>query len=817
MVSLTLDESRRRSELIAVSSYDVALDLSGDDQTFTSTTVIRFVARASGETFLDVKPRQLLQATLDGRALDVTALRRDRLPLPLAEGEHKLVVEAVMSYRNDSEGIHRAVDPADGLHYTYANAFLDAAPSIFGCFDQPDLKAPFTLHVTTPTDWLVVGNSPAEQVEPGRWEFETTPPLATYFVTLVAGPYHRVTAEHDGITLGLESRRSLAEHLDKDAEEIFTITGQCFDEFHRLFGIRYPFGDYNQAFVPEFNAGAMENPGCVVLRDPLVFTGAVTRSERTNRATTIAHEMAHMWFGDLVTMRWWDDLWLNESFAEYMGTRVAHDATEFTDAWVDNGFVRRRWGIEADQRPSTHPVAGTGAKDARSALQDFDGICYAKGSAVLKQLNATLGDDVFFGGVRDHFIRHRFGNASMRDLFESWRIAGAGDVDGWAADWLRTAGPDLLRLDRAADGGGIRLSNPPGHPADRRHATAVAHHDEDGWVVSPVTVQGASTPVPGLGDRPVLLDPAEETWARVMLDDVTLSRLPDLLPSMPDPVMRSTVWNAVRDSVFNALLDPDAALRLVEVALPHEDQDVAIKTLAAFGLGRLADRLCTDRRAARMRVHSAALARLASAEPQSDVQLAAMRASIDSSENIDLLRSWVRGEDVPNGVTVDLELRWQMLIRLACLDGVTRPELEAWLARETTTQAKVHLIRCLSSLPDEAAKQYAWERFTGAVPATPYEIEAAGLGLWQPGQEQVTDPYLDRYFAEVAGTVELRSGWMLAEAARLFFPWTAVRRSTLDASERVLDDQTLDPSLRRTLVDRTDDLRRDVVARERYG
>ncbi|MGH3333088.1 MAG: M1 family metallopeptidase, partial [Nocardioidaceae bacterium] len=358
MPSLSLDESRRRADLLTVTSYDVSLDLAGDEKTFASTSTIRFTADGPADTFVDVKPRRLLSARLNGAPLDVDSLKDGRLPLSGVSGDNELVVEAVMGYRNDGEGLHRAVDPADGRHYTYAMSFLDAAPSVFACFDQPDLKAPYTLHLQAPRDWVVVGNGRAEEVEQGRWELETTQPLSTYFVTLVAGPYHVLRDEHDGIALGLSCRASLAEHLDKDAEELFTLTGQCFDEFHRLFGVRYAFGDYHQAFVPEFNAGAMENPGCVTFRDPLVFTSKVTRSERTSRATTIAHEMAHQWFGDLVTMRWWDDLWLNESFAEYMGNRVAHDATEFQDAWVDHAFGRKRWGLETDQRPSTHPVAG---------------------------------------------------------------------------------------------------------------------------------------------------------------------------------------------------------------------------------------------------------------------------------------------------------------------------------------------------------------------------------------------------------------------------------------------------------------------------
>ncbi|MCU1658096.1 MAG: pepN, partial [Pseudonocardiales bacterium] len=314
VASLTKVDAERRAELITVSSYDLDLDLTTGDDTFGSRTVIRFSAADAGQsTFVDVAARALRGASLNGRPLD-TATTDSRLTLSALEPENELIVDAVMSYSHDGEGLHRHVDPADGRTYLYAMSFLDAAPRWFACFDQPDLKAPVTLSVTCPPDWMIAGNGAATRHDPGRWTLATTRPLATYFTTLIAGPYHSVVGEHDGIPLAIHARASLAEFLDRDAEELLTITRDCLDEFHRLFGARYPWGEYHQAFVPEFNAGAMENPGCVTFRDPLIFRSRVTDSDRGQRASTIAHEMAHMWFGDLVTMRWWDDLWLNESF-----------------------------------------------------------------------------------------------------------------------------------------------------------------------------------------------------------------------------------------------------------------------------------------------------------------------------------------------------------------------------------------------------------------------------------------------------------------------------------------------------------------------
>ncbi len=818
MPSLSLDESVRRAQQVAVTSYDVSLDLDTGETTFASTTTVRFTVQGPADTFIDVKPKQLLSAHLNGAPLDVETLRDGRLPLKGVDGENELVVVAVMGYRNDGEGLHRAVDPADGKHYTYAMSFLDAAPSIFACFDQPDLKAPYTFHVRTPEDWVVVGNGRAEQVEPGGWELAETQPLSTYFVTLVAGPYHVVRSEHDGIRLGLECRASLAPHLDRDAEEILTVTNQCFDEFHRLFGVRYAFGDYHQAFVPEFNAGAMENPGCVTFRDPMVFTSKVTRAERTNRAVTIAHEMAHQWFGDLVTPRWWDDLWLNESFADYMGNRVAHDATEFTDALVDQAFGRKRWGLDADQRPSTHPVAGNGATDALAALQDFDGISYSKGSAVLKQLNSNLGDDVFFAGVREHFARHRFGNATMHDLFAAWEDAGAGDLSSWAKGWLRTAGVDLLHVDRGSEPPTVHRTAPEAHPADRTHALSVAVYDgQGGWAREDIVVGTTAAPLsPAASTAPVVLDPRDQTWARLGLDEVTLEALPKLLPDMADPLMRASVWSAIRDGVANASVDPEAALAVLEAGLPHETQDLAVTALTTFGLGTLVDRVHPDPESALRRFHAAASARVATSEPGSGVQLAAFRAAVASATDPSALRGWLDGAGLPAEVETDRDLRWRILIRLASLGAIERAELDDWLARDRSTEAAVDHVQALSAIPDAEAKAFAWAHFTGEREASNYEIEAAGRGMWRSGQEELTSGYVERYFAELPGTVEVRSGWILADAARDFFPRLSVSQTTVERGHALAGQESLDLSLRRALVDSTDELERALRTREAF-
>ncbi len=811
--SLQHTEAQARFALLDVEEYDVRLDLASDDERFHSVTTIRFGSKG-GKTFVDLKPDRVHEIRLNGEVIDPELLVRGRLPITTVAGPNELVVDAVMRFRNDGEGLHRSVDPADGRHYVYGMSFMDAAPSIFACFDQPDLKAPYTLHVTAPTDWTVIGNAPGREVEPGVWELERTQPLSTYVVTLVAGPYHVVHDEHDGIPLGLSARQSIAQDLDADADELFTMTRQCFDEFHRLFRIRYPFGSYHQAFVPEFNAGAMENPGCVTFRDPLIFSSRVTRGVRISRATTVAHEMAHQWFGNIVTPSWWDDLWLNESFAEYMGNRVTADVTEYHDAWTHNAYARRQWGLVADQRPSTHPVAGTGALDTTAALQDFDGISYAKGSSILKQLNTTLGDEVFFAGVIDHFTRHRFGNATMHDLFASWESAGAGDLSGFTGSWLRTAGPDTVELDR--DAGALRRTPPADHPADRAHTFRVATAlPGESWSTETVTVTGPETALDVSAGAAVVLDPYEDSWALVMPDKPTVDALKSLLPASADTRLRAGVWNGVRSAFHNARIDPSDVLDLLEVGMPIEDSDDAVSYTMPWAIALVAA-LSADPRAALVRVNGTALAILEAADAGSTMQLSAFQAAISSSADPGQLRSWLEGRVLPEGIEVDLDLRWRILVRLATMGEADRDELEAALAAEPTARSRVEHARAVASLPDAEAKAWAWQRFSGEVDVPNYELEAIGRGMWRVGQEHLTEEYAERYFTELPDTVDVRSGWLLADAAESFFPITSLTDKTLARARALIDLDGLDLSLRRQVVDRTDELARRIAVRQTY-
>ncbi|HET7684053.1 MAG TPA: aminopeptidase N [Marmoricola sp.] len=815
--SLQRSEAVERFAVLAPTAYDVSLDLAADTGTFTSRTVLD-LRSGSGTTFLDLKPVRLSSIRLDGHELDTAGLRDGRFPLDLTEGEHRLEVEAVMPFRNDGEGLHRATDPVDGRDYVYGMSFMSAAPSIFACFDQPDLKAPYTLHVTAPEDWLVLANASGEHVGDGRWEFAPSRPLSTYFVTLVAGPYHRVEDQHDGIPLGLLSRQSLAGALDQDAPELLTLTRQCFDEFHRLFGIRYPFGKYDQAFVPEFNAGAMENPGLVTFRDPLLFSTRASRSQRVQRATTVAHEMAHQWFGNLTTPKWWDDLWLNEAFAEYMGNRVTAEATEFADAGTWASLTRKNWGLNADSRPTTHPVAGNGAVDADAALQDFDGISYAKGHALLGQLARRVGDGVFFDGVRDHFETHAYGNATMTDLFRSWEKAGAGDLEAWTDAWLRTAGMDRFTLDRAA---GELVRTPPdprtgARPADRSHAFAVATWTGAGWERRDVVTDGDRTPL-DVDDAPVLLDADDSAWADLAFDDRTAGALPGLFARTTDPLLRTTIWNTVRNAVHQVRLSPGVAVDIIEAGIVGEVQDAALQMMAYWTSydgdgtrGVVHQKLLpvvARPEEARARLNQAFRTRVATAPPGSELQLTAYRAAVSTESDATVLESALSGE-LPDGLELDDDLRWRLLRRLTTLGATDLDQLDRQLAVADNAHNQLAHHWCHARLPAAEAKAWAWQRFTGEATASNYETEAVGTGFWDGSQAALLAPYVDRYFDELPGTTEVRAGWALADAALFFYPITALSAETLARSDELAADPALDPSLRRILLDSGDQVRR---------
>ncbi|MFE1316865.1 aminopeptidase N [Kitasatospora phosalacinea] len=822
MPALQRSEATVRARLLEVDGYTVDLDLTRGPDRFVSTTEIRFRCGEPGaDSFVDVDPALLRRAVLNGQPLDPAALDGNRLALPGLRAENTLLVEAEMRYSRTGEGLHRYTDPADGAVYVYATCGPDLAAKVFACFDQPDLKAPFTLTATAPADWTLVGNGAKVRGEDGSWEFAPTKPISTYLFTVVGGPLYSVHAEHDGIPLGLHARRSLAAELDREAPELFEVTAASLDRLHQLFDERYPFGEYHQAFVPEFNWGAMENPGCVVFRDEMLFRSPATEAEHERRAMVVCHEMAHMWFGDLVTMRWWDDLWLNESFAEMLGYRVAAEATRFTGAWTGFSAERKGWGYDADQRASTHPVAGNGTRSVAEAMVNFDGISYAKGASALRQLVAWLGDAAFFAGLNAYFADHLYGNAELADFLAALSASSGRDVHAWADDWLRTSGVDTLRAEteRAADGTLTALTVV--NEGSRPHLVEIGgYRGEHGRLVPvgrvPVEIgPGRRVAVPALveaGATLVVPNDGDLTWAKIRLDPDSWRAVEESLSTVEDEVTRAVLWEHARDLVRDAELSPAAYLGLVERHLPAETSDNIVERVLAFARTHVVGHyLPPARRADALAAVSRTARALLAGDGGHGLRLAALRAAVESSggeQQLTELRGWLAGKDLPDGLTVGPELRWAGLARLAALGELDEDAIAAEAAREPGSEAEFGAARALAARPGETAKARAWEiLFESSDTTSNRVLEATALGFWASGDPERQHAYALRFFERITGAAD-RGDVVARLLGRTLFPDAQATPEVVAAAEAVLADPGLTPALRRNLSDSTDDLRR---------
>ncbi|MEU9448344.1 aminopeptidase N [Streptomyces sp. NPDC048277] len=826
MSVLTRDEAQSRAELLDVHRYSIDLDLTSGDETFDSRTVIRFTARSDGDTFVELKPAELRAVTLDGQPLDPETLDQDRLPLKnLTAGEHELRVDATMRYSRTGEGMHRFTDPTDDATYVYTQLFMDDVQRVFPAFDQPDLKAVFELSVKAPEGWTVLANGVTEHLGEGRWRAAATPLISTYLVAVAAGPWHSVRTEHRGLPFGIHCRRSLAPHLDADAEEILDITRACYDRYHEKFEEPYPFDSYDQAFVPEFNAGAMENPGLVTFRDEFVYRSAVTDTERQTRAMVIAHEMAHMWFGDLVTLRWWDDIWLNESFAEYMGYQTLTEATRFTDTWVDFGVARKAWGYDADQRPSTHPVAPEAVDDTAAALLNFDGISYAKGASALRQLVAWMGEKDFLAGINIHFARHRFGNAALADFIDSLAAATERDVHAWADTWLRTTGVDTLTPVLATGPDGTRTLAVE-RTGSRPHHIRVGVYDQDLADEGRLTLReriDLDIPQPApqpLGKRPalLLLNDGDLTYAKVRFDAESADTIRAHLSGLPDPLTRAVVWNALRDAVRDGELPAAAYLEAARAHLPHETDLALVQGVLAFTAVHVVDRYLTpEERPAALATVSALCRDFIRRTEDGDnpgLRLIAVRHFIRAAAHPDTIAAWLAEGTVPGGPELDPELRWRIMSRLAVLGATDEDRIAAELARDPSASGQEGAARCRAALPDPEAKRRAWEAMFTGDELSNYLFSATAQGFWHPEQADLVREYVPRYYQDAVAVAARRGPAIATVVGREAFPVHAVDAENLALGRACLRDAEPVAALRRRLIDELDDLERALRVRE---
>jgi aminopeptidase N len=824
MRRLTHAEALERAATLRVHSYTVELNLDTGDERFGSATTIRFAAAAPGTgTFLEVRPAALHSVVLNGRALDPGALKDGRLALTGLLAENTVTVVADMAYTRDGQGVYRFTDPADGETYLYAHCAIDAAPRVFACFDQPDLKASLALRVRVPRTWQVLGTGSARRIDDGRWQLAPTPPQATYLTTVAAGPYVSYRTEHDGIPLGLHCRASLGDALKRDSGELFEITAQCLDEYHRMFALRYPYQHYDQVFVPEFGNLAMENPGCVLIRDQFVFESAPSDRDREDRAVVIAHEMAHMWFGNLVTMRWWNDLWLNESFADYMGHRLVTEATRFTGARTTFAAGRKRQGYSADQRPTTHPVAGT-APDLDAAELAFDRISYFKGSAVLRQLAARLGDETFLAGLRRYFQRHRYGNAETADFLAALTEAGGTGLDEWARQWL--ASPDVNTLTPAVRGENgrivsaeIRQLAPSAHPVLREHTLDIGLYGPDGaHRTVRAQVRGELTPLPELAGLPIpdllLVNDGDLAYAKVRFDASATPALAACLPEL-SPLNRAMVWSSLLLSVQDGCYPPEDYLALAAAAVRTERELSILAEVLEQARVEVADRYLSARhRPAALAALAAELRRLLDSAGTADsLRLPAVRALIDCTVEADALEALLTGHHpLPAGVPLDADLAWRLRYRLAVLGGIDETALTAAQAAAPGASSALSAAKCRAALPERAAKESVWRSITTDRELSPHTVWALAEGFWQPEQAGLTADFVPRFFTDLPAAVDGRDGLVIL-LIRHLYPRYAASEETLRLAAGLLDRPDLSALVRRHLTDLTDDLRRVAAAR----
>ncbi|QDQ11599.1 aminopeptidase N [Streptomyces spectabilis] len=834
--NLTREEAQQRAKLLTVDSYEIDLDLSGAQEggTYRSVTTVRFdSAEANAETFIDLIAPAVHEVVLNDHALDVAAVFRDsRIALRhLREGRNELRVVADCAYTNTGEGLHRFVDPVDQQAYLYTQFEVPDARRVFASFEQPDLKATFQFTVKAPAGWTVISNSPTPEPKDDVWTFEPTPRISTYITALIVGPYHAVHSsyEKDGqsVPLGIYCRPSLAEFLDADA--IFEVTRQGFDWFQEKFDYAYPFKKYDQLFVPEFNAGAMENAGAVTIRDQYVFRSKVTDAAYEVRAETILHELAHMWFGDLVTMEWWNDLWLNESFATY--TSIACQAyapgSRWPHSWTTFANSMKTWAYRQDQLPSTHPIMAD-IRDLDDVLVNFDGITYAKGASVLKQLVAYVGMDEFFQGVQAYFKRHAFGNTRLSDLLGALEETSGRDLRTWSQKWLQTAGINVLRPVVDVDSAGVITSfavkqeapalpaGATGEPTLRPHRIAIGLYDLDdasGKLVRTdrveLDVDGELTAVEALVGRArpavVLLNDDDLSYAKVRLDTESLAHVTEHLGDFEASLPRALCWASAWDMTRDAELPTRDYLALVLSGIAKESDIGVVQSLhrqVKLALDLYADPAGRDALLARWT--AAALEHLRAAEPGGDHQLAwarAFAATARTESDLALLEGLLDGSETIEGLAVDTELRWAFVGRLAAMGRLDEAGIAAEAERDRTAAGERHAAAARAARPTPEAKAAAWASVVES-DALPNAVQEAVIsGFVQTEQRELLAPYAAKYFDAVKAVWESRSHEMAQQVAVGLYPSVQVSAATLDATDAWLASAEPTPALRRLITE----------------
>jgi aminopeptidase N len=833
--NLTRDEAVERGRLIADPRYEVILDLAGDDEDgFDSTTVVRFRCTEPGaSSFLDLVARSVSSIILNGREVPLEAFARTRVTLDGLQAENEVRIQARCFYQHDGTGMTRFVDPVDGAIYRNSDFEPYDARKGYACFDQPDIKGTFVFEVLAPEGSTVLSNMPPvaepdDEMGVRRWRFAETLRIPSYITAVVEGPFHQVRDRHGEIDLGLFCRDSLAAFLD--ADELMEITKQGFDFYQKAFGYPYPFAKYDQVFVPDYTAGAMENAGCVTFNEHYIFRSRETDAVRERRADTVLHEMAHMWFGDLVTMKWWNDLWLNESFASFASVLALTNATRFKEAWATFAEVEKNWAYREDQLPTTHPIVAD-IPDVESVHLNFDGITYAKGASVLKQLVAWVGEDRFLEGMRGYFRRFEFANAELDDFLNALEEVSGRDLHAWSKEWLEAAGVNTLHAEAAGENGNlgsvqIVQTAPAEWPTIRPHRLAIGLYDAEGDAGLKLRrrveldVTGERTEVPELAGEAVpdllLVNDLDLTYAKVRLDERSLRTLDERLSGLPDALGRAVCWGATWDMTRDGELAAREYLRLV---LRHAEQEPkvglvqALQTQAVTAVEVLGDP--ANRNAAIDLLASDALETTRRAEAGSDHQLAWARTFISSArtpEHLDLVQGLLDGTEVIDGLKIDTELRWTLVRALAASGRAGEAEIAAELQRDATDAGKRRAAAARAARPTEEAKAEAWRAIVEDTQIPLAMATDMMRGFAQYGQEELLKPYVARYFEALGPVWENREFRFALVFGRQMYPHTIVSEETVAATDAYLEGDVPAP-IRRLLLEGRDGIQRALRAR----
>ncbi|CAB4560639.1 MAG: aminopeptidase N [Actinobacteria bacterium] len=829
-LNLSRAEAKERADHLYVHSYVVTLDVTKDEEVFYSKSEVKFSCNKKGyATFIDAVGRSVISATLNGQPVDTTSFDGESIFLTNLEEENYLVIEMQAEYSKSGEGLQRSVDPSDGEVYLYSQGETAHIRNMFACFDQPALKATFTLHVTTPGHWEAVSNNPVESKtakgEFVEWKFSTTPRISTYLDALIAGPYSSVHDVYKGvkeIPMGIYCRKSMMQYLDPD--DIFLITKQGFEYFEKTFGLAYPFEKYDQIAVVDFNFGAMENAGAITFReDVLVFRSHVPEKAYLARANTILHEMAHMWFGDMVTMSWWDDLWLNESFAEWSSYLALSEATRFKGAWSEFNCARKNWAYRQDQLSSTHPIIAD-MVDMEAVNANFDGITYAKGASVLHQLVAHVGRPQFIAALQTYFAKHAWANTTLDDLLVELEASSGRTLDAWVKTWLQTAGVNTLRPVLDIQNGSytsIAIAQevpliPQGSKELRPHRLAVGLYDITGDALKlrksvELDVNGALTKVADLsGEKTadlLLINDRDLSYAKLRFDDRSIATLKSHLGALNDDLARALCWAAVWDMHRDAEISTSDFMQIAFSGLKGEADD-AIVSIVLSQLTTSVEAFATDANRDGYREKFAdALWHLASgAKPASDLQLIyarAFAANAFTPDQISNLREVLNGSI--KGLKLDTDLRWYLLIALTERGATTKSELEAELAKDNTTTGNIAFETALAAFPNSEAKAYAFNKVRDESAATSIR-SALVSGFQRPSQRHLLTPFVDLYFDNLITEWDSKSYEGAAKFVTGMYPSWVVSDLTVEKTNAWLNGVGKDaPAVLRKLVKESQD------------